>query len=84
MSYQYTHDGIKRLSDNAHIPIDNRNYDYLEYLQWVTSGGVTLPLEAPSPPVKTDTELILELIADELQRPIPTIKQKFDTLKANT
>ena len=33
-------DIVKRLSDNAHIPFDNANTDYQEYLEWVADGGV--------------------------------------------
>lgn len=32
--------GIKRLSDNACIPLDEDNTDYQEYLEWVADGGV--------------------------------------------
>jgi hypothetical protein len=34
---------IKRLSDNAFIPMDEQNSDYAEYLKWVAEGGVPLP-----------------------------------------
>ena len=32
-------DTVKRLSDNAHIPFDNANIDYQEYLEWVAKGN---------------------------------------------
>ena len=32
-------DIVKRLSDNAHIPFDNANTDYQEYLEWVADGN---------------------------------------------
>ena len=34
--------GIKRLSDNAYIPFDIQNSDYVAYLKWVDEGGVPL------------------------------------------
>ena len=41
--YKYSDDVILRLSDSAYIPKDPENRDYAEYLDWVESGGVTLP-----------------------------------------
>ena len=34
---------IKRLSDNAFIPFDPANTDYVAYLAWVEAGNVPLP-----------------------------------------
>jgi hypothetical protein len=34
---------IIRLSDNAFIPFDPMNSDYVEYLRWLAEGGVPLP-----------------------------------------
>jgi len=31
--------GIKRLSDNAFIPLDETNTDYQEYLEWIAEGN---------------------------------------------
>ena len=30
---------IKRKTDNAHIPMDEANSDYQEYLEWVAEGN---------------------------------------------
>jgi len=34
---------IKRLSDNAFIPFDINNVDYVEYLAWIEAGNTPLP-----------------------------------------
>ena len=34
---------IKRLSDNAFIPMDEANSDYAEYLKWLDEGNEPLP-----------------------------------------
>ena len=35
---------IKRLSDNAHIPLDPANTDYQQYLEWISIlGNEALP-----------------------------------------
>jgi hypothetical protein len=36
---------IKRLSDNAFIPFDPANTDYVAYLAWVEAGNEPLPAE---------------------------------------
>ena len=36
---------IKRLSDNAFIPFDNQNTDYVAYLAWLAEGNVPTPAE---------------------------------------
>ena len=41
--YQALHGSafIKRLDDDAFIPIDDDNSDYQVYLKWVEDGGIT-------------------------------------------
>ena len=34
---------IQRLSDNAFIPFDDANTDYVAYLAWVAEGNAPLP-----------------------------------------
>ena len=36
---------VKRLSDNAGIPFDPANMDYVDYLKWVAEGNTPLPAE---------------------------------------
>lgn len=36
-------DFIKRLADNAFIPLDPANTDYQKYLEWLSDGNEPLP-----------------------------------------
>jgi hypothetical protein len=36
---------VKRLSDNAYIPIDEQNSDYQAYLEWVNQGNQPEPAD---------------------------------------
>ena len=37
--------GIIRTSDNAYIPMDEQNTDYIEYLKWVNAGNTPIPAD---------------------------------------
>jgi hypothetical protein len=37
---------IKRIADNAFIPLDPANTDYQQYLAWLTEGNEPLPADA--------------------------------------
>lgn len=44
--YQSQKDGcIIRLSDNAIIPNDTRNKDWIKYQQWLQEGNIPIPLQ---------------------------------------
>lgn len=36
---------IKRLADNAFIPFDDANTDYIEYKKWLAEGNEPLPAD---------------------------------------
>jgi len=45
--YQIINDNIiKRIANNAYIPMDEANSDYQAYLKWVAEGNTPLPAEA--------------------------------------
>jgi hypothetical protein len=40
--------GVRRLSDNAFIPFDTQNVDYVAYLAWLAEGNEPLPADQPT------------------------------------
>ena len=45
--YQSTKSCVLRLSDNAFIPNDDGNLDWIEYQQWLSEGNEPLPVDPP-------------------------------------
>jgi hypothetical protein len=46
--YQLTKlNSIKRIADNAFIPFDNQNTDYVAYLAWLAEGNLPSPPDEP-------------------------------------
>jgi hypothetical protein len=71
MTYQLTQgDIILRLSDNAFIPPDEANTDYVAYLAWVAAGNMPepAPMVAPPAPLTPAEKLAASgLTVDELR-----------------
>jgi hypothetical protein len=44
--YQLTkYDVVRRIADNAFIPMDEANTDYQKYLEWLSEGNEPLPAD---------------------------------------
>jgi hypothetical protein len=41
---------IMRMSDNAVIPFDTSNMDFVEYNKWLSEGNIPLPPDEPTLP----------------------------------
>lgn len=49
--YKLTYSNIViRVSDNAFIPIDNRNHDYIAYQSWLAAGNTPEPADKQTQP----------------------------------
>lgn len=64
MTYQLTTGtSILRLTDFATIPKDERNRDYVAYLQWLEAGNTPLPAATPPAPIPSpDYQLLYDRI----------------------
>jgi len=40
--------GIIRMSDNAYIPMDEANTDFVQYQKWLSEGNQPLPADEPN------------------------------------
>jgi len=57
MTYQLVEPGlIKRLADDAFIPLAEGNTDYQAYLAWLDEGNTPLPAPEPEPAPVLTTE----------------------------
>ncbi|WP_027611081.1 hypothetical protein [Pseudomonas sp. URIL14HWK12:I6] len=72
MSYQLTTNGVLRLSDSAFVPQDPANRDWLEYQQWLASGGQVMTLNEAleeSVPNNTLTTLAKKWLGGVVRQP---------------
>ena len=71
MTYRLTTGNtILRLADNAFIPPDPANTDYVAFLDWVAAGNTPEPSPVVAPPAPLTTEQKFEaagLTVDELK-----------------
>ena len=83
MTYRLAdNNGVLRLSDNAWIPPDDSNSDYVEYLEWLAAGNSPEPA-LPSPPPGPDYHAFWEgLLASSLYASIR--EQSMVSLPMNT
>ena len=73
-------DTIQRLYDNAYIPMDKGNRDYIIYLNWVSEGNTPEPMdEIPDPPEAPATKTIEERVSS-LESSLNDISSKIDLL----
>jgi len=58
MTYKLNKNGLIRLEDKALIPVNTDNFDYIQYLKWVSEGNI------PEPEF-TQEEIATNIIAED-------------------
>lgn len=53
---------VQRLSDNAFVPFDDRNGDYIRYKAWLAEGNTPEPADPIPEPVASTTDQALALL----------------------
>lgn len=66
---------VVRLTDNATIPADEFNSDYIVYLQWVGEGN------SPAPVLSEDDQLVLDSVEGRKQRDVELARADIQLLK---
>jgi len=67
---------VKRLSDNAYIPLDERNMDYQDFLKWNSKQTTPLDLNSTIEPVKPQPVRDLAAEIDELKTKVKDLEDK--------
>lgn len=72
---------ILRVLDNTHIPIDLKNTDYQEYLNWLSKGNTPQPIDPPTQDeLDEDNKRLIKKQEQDKVNILPTIQ----FLKNNT
>lgn len=58
MNYQLKPGGVIRLTDNAFIPSNSMNPDWIDYLAWLDKGNTPMPDDPPAPPTKDERDAV--------------------------
>lgn len=73
---------VRRLRDGACVPVDDKNKDYQEYLDWVREGNTAEAADPPPPPDTRRAEIVeaLDEIIDDILMP-PRLRKLCRALK---